>query len=171
MADDGRFLTDQSGEIKEERAINVSTGAGDADKLGRLDGAGKWDITMMPAGFGEDSISLATFENLSAGDWVNVFDDSGTVKLRKADATTTGKGATGFVKVASTSPAVNTIFFEGVNAGNSALTEGVTYWLSTTAGGETTTAPSASGNIVQKVGRSLSATEIAFEPSNPIEKV
>lgn len=171
MADDGRFLTEENGEIKEERAINVSAGGADVDKIARLDGAGKFDITMMPAGIGEDSISLATFEDLSAGDWVNVFDDSGTVKLRKADATTVGKDATGFVKVASTAPAVNTIVFEGVNAANAGLTLGVTYWLSTTAGGETTTAPSASGNIVQKVGRSLSLTEIAFEPSNPIEKV
>jgi len=168
---DGKYLAEDTGEIKEEQAPNVSAGAGDSGKLARLDAAGKFDVTFMPAGFGDDSISLATFENLNAGDWCNVFDDSGTVKIRKADATTTGKDAVGFVKTGSTAPTANTIFFEGVNAGNAALTEGVTYWLSTTAGSETTTAPSASGNIVQKVGRSLSDTEINFEPSNPIEKV
>lgn len=171
MADDGRFLTEENGEIKEERAINVSTGAGDADKIPRTDAGGKLDITFMPNGIGDDSVSMTTFEDLNAGDWVNVFDDSGTVKLRKADATTVGKEVTGFVSASSTAPAVNTVFFEGVNASNAGLSLGVTYWLSTTAGGEVTTAPSSSGNIVQKVGKSLSLTEIAFEPSNPIEKV
>jgi hypothetical protein len=60
------------------------------------------------------------------------------------------------------------VYFEGTNTQLTGLTGGAMYFLSTTAGGVTSTAPSASGNVVQKLGRALSATEINFEPSDPI---
>ena len=124
----------------------------------------------MPDGIGGNSFSLPTFENLSAGDFVYYFDDGGTVKLAKADATTVGKPVIGYVKLSSTAPAVNTIHLEGTNDALAGLTEGVQYWLSTTAGGVTDTSPSASGNIVQKIGVSSSDTEIPFEAAQFIIK-
>jgi hypothetical protein len=62
-----------------------------------------------------------------------------------------------------------TVFFEGANTALSALTPGVTYFLSgSTAGLATATAPSTSGHIVQQIGTSYSATTISFEPQLPI---
>lgn len=167
---DGKYIEDNTGAYEEIQAIDVSTGASDADKIARTDSTGKFDSSLMPAGFGDDVKILPSFEALSAGDWVNVFDDSGTVKARKADATTQGKECTGFVLTAVGVGVNVSVFFEGINDQLSALTIGVDYFLSTTAGSETSTAPQASGNIVQNLGKSLSATEIAFEPSKPLKK-
>jgi hypothetical protein len=59
-----------------------------------------------------------------------------------------------------TSPADATVYFNGINTQLSGLTLGSHYFLATTPGGETTTAPSANGNVVQYLGKAISATEI-----------
>ena len=41
-------------------------------------------------------------------------------------------------------------------------------FLATTAGGATSTAPSAAGNIVQRIGFAISATAINFQSNDPI---
>jgi len=145
-----------------------SAGAGDAGKLVKLDGTGKIDNTMMPAGVGSDSAVITASENLSAGDFVNLWDDASTIKVRKADASN-GRRADGFVLAAVTSGNPATVYFEGSNNQLSSLTLGATYYLSgTTAGAITATAPSTSGQIVQEVGRARLATALAFEPQAPI---
>ena len=98
---------------------------------------------------------------------MNVWNDSGTPKARKADATTAGKEAHGFVLSAASSGASATVYFEGANTGVTGLTGGNVF-LSTTAGGCTNTAPSATGNVVQRVGIAVGATELNFEPQQPI---
>lgn len=133
-------------------------------------------ITEMGAGneFDESTLPftrskvLTASEALSAGNVVNVWDNSGTVMVRKADATISGKEATGYVLDGVASSATVTVYFDDVLEGLSSLSPGNIYYLSTTAGGITTTAPSASGNVVQRVGRALSASEIAFEPGEPV---
>lgn len=157
-----------NGVLTQVEAKQSSAGAGDAGKVVALDSSGKIDNTMMPVGVGADTKTLPASEDLSAGDFVNVWNDSGTVKVRKADATTAGKEANGFVLSAVTSGNNATVYFEGTNTQLSSLTGASVYYLSTTAGGATTTAPSGSGNVVQRLGRALSATEISFEPSDPV---
>lgn len=147
-------------------AVATSAGAGDAGKTVKLDGAGRIDSTMMPVGIGSDTASIQASENLAAGDFVNVH-NSGGARVRKADATTAGKEAHGFVLGAVSSGANATVYFEGTNTGVSGMTPG-TVFLHTTAGGATGTAPSGSGNVVQKLGVAVSATAINFERGEPI---
>lgn len=143
-----------------------SAGAGDAGKVVALDGAGRIDSTMMPVGIAADTASLTTSEALSAGDFVNVWNSTGA-KVRKADATVAGKEAHGFVLAAASSGASATVYFEGTNTGVTGQTPGPVF-LSTTAGGATSTAPSGSGNVVQRIGFATSATAINFQSQNPI---
>jgi hypothetical protein len=163
-----KFLRILAGVIGELEALVTSAGAGDAGKIPALDATGKLDNSLMPVGIGADSKTLAASENLAAGDLVNVWNDSGTAKARKADATTAGKEANGFVLAAVTSGNNATVYFDGTNTQLSGLTPGAVYYLAATAGGITNTPPSASGNVVQRVGRALSATELTFEPGEPI---
>ena len=110
-------------------------------------------------------------KHLAAGDWVNIYGSSGA-KCRKADATTAGKEAHGFV-LAAVEYSQETATVYGISQMNnqlSGLTPGEMYWLSTTAGqGVATTPPSASGNVVQRLGKAVSATEIVFSPDDPVE--
>lgn len=144
-----------------------SAGAGDAGKLVSLDSSGRIDTSMMPTGIGADTKALTTSEPLSSGDLVNVWNDGGTVKVRKADATSAGKEAHGFVLAAFGSGVSATVYFEGANTGVSGLTGGNVF-LGTTAGACTNTAPSGSGNVVQRVGIATAATELNFEAQQPI---
>lgn len=147
-------------------AAASSAGAGDAAKMVQLDGTGRIDSTMMPVGIGADTAAITASENLAAGDFVNIHNSTGA-KARKADATTAGKEAHGFVLGAVTSGNPATVYFEGTNTGITGATPGVVY-LHTTAGGFTSTAPSSTGNAVQRVGIAVSATAINFEPHPPV---
>ena len=98
-----KFLRMLAGVIAELEALVTSAGAGDAGKIPALDATGKLDNSLMPVGIGADSKILPASENLAAGDLVNVWNDSGTAKARKADATVAGKEANGFVLAAVTS--------------------------------------------------------------------
>jgi hypothetical protein len=152
-------------------AKNTSAGAGDAGKIVQLDAAGRIDSTMMPVGIGADTASIVTSENLASGDLVNIYNNAGTPTARKADATAEGKEACGFVLAATTSPAAATVYFEGRVTGLSGLTPGALQFLATTAGARTETVPSATGNVIQQVGRAVTATTLDFEPQQPITLV
>ena len=167
MAD--KYLKNNGGSLAEVEGIASSAGAGDAGKFAALDAAGKWDNSMMPTGIGADTASVEASENLAAGDLVNIHDSTGA-KCRKADATTEGKEAHGFVLAVVTSGSNATVYFEGTNTQVTGLTPGVQF-LSATAGLATVTAPSSSGNIVQKVGIATAATSLNVEVGNPITLV
>jgi hypothetical protein len=146
----------------------ISAGAGDSGKLAALDGAGRLDSSVLPVGIGADTQSIQASENLSAGDIVNIWNNTGA-RVRKADATTAGKEAHGFVLSAVTSGANATVYFEGSNTSVTGLTPGVLF-LATTAGGVTATAPSTSGNIAQRVGFATGATTMNFQSQPPVTK-
>jgi hypothetical protein len=162
-----KYLKNNAGTITEEAALQASTGAGDAGAIPALDVTGRLDVTMMPVGIAADVAVVAASENLAAGDLVNIFNDTGTPKVRKADATTVGKEAHGFVQAGVTSGANATIYFEGTNANVTGQTAGPVF-LSTTAGLSTSTAPSAAGNVVQRVGFATSSTTMNFQSNDPI---
>ena len=144
----------------------TSAGAGDSGKLPALDATGKLDTTFMPTGIGADVALIDASEALAAGDFVNIFDSTGA-KCRKADATTGGKEAHGFVLAAVDSGNPATVYFEGSNGQVSGQTPGGVF-LSATAGLATSTAPSSSGNVVQRIGIATSATNINFQYQIPI---
>lgn len=151
---------------KEFQAINTSSGAGDAAKIISTNAQGKIDVTFLPDGIGADAVSIEASEALAANDLVNVWNDGGTAKLRKANATDDSKPAHGFVKDNVTSGAQGTIFFNGFISGQSGLEPGNTVWLSASTSGaieDDATNLQTSGNLLQTVGIAISTTQIEFE--------
>lgn len=153
-----------SGNLEEVEATVQSTGATDAGKIVALNADGKLDDTVMPDGIGAEVVVLQAYEDLSAGDVVNIFDDGGTQKVRKASATDATRPAHGYVTEAVTTGSNATVYTDGFLPG-SGFTVGSKYFLDTTAGSVTTTPPSESGNIVQYIGVAVSTDKIKFEPS------
>lgn len=144
----------------------TSAGAGDSGKLAALDATGRIDTTMMPVGVAADTALIMTSEALAAGDFVNIWNSTGP-KVRKADATTGGKKAMGFVLAAFASGVTATVYFEGSNTQVSGQTAGDVF-LQTTAGTAGAAAPTASGNLVQAMGFATSATSINFQAQTPV---
>lgn len=143
-----------------------SAGAADAGKVAALDGSGRLDSTMMPIGIGADTQTITTSEALAAGDFVNVWNSTGA-KVRKADATVAGKHAMGFVLSAFAAAVPAVVYFEGTNTSVSGQIPGDVF-LATTAGGASSSAPTASGNLVQVIGVAVSATAINFQYNRPV---
>lgn len=162
-----KFLRLINGVITEVFGVQTSAGAANAGDVPVLDDTGRIDNSMMPVGIGADTAVIAASESLGAGDWVNIWNDTGTAKVRKADATTAGKEVHGFVLSAVTSGNPATVYFEGTNTQVTGQTPGPVY-LQTTAGAGGTTIPSASGNVVQQVGVAVSATAVNFERATPV---
>ena len=90
MAD--KFIYMNAGILTELEATVTSAGAGNAGDIVALDGSGKLDSTLMPAGLGSDSKSLTAGEALSAGDLVYI---NGSGQMLKADANAIAKAAVG----------------------------------------------------------------------------
>lgn len=187
-----RFLANIAGRIKMVAAVATSAGAGDADKLpatnasGVLDptllnaattgvskvvmtlGTGLLDPSIMPTGIGADTSSIVASEALAAGNLINIWDDLGVAKARKADAAVEGKEAHGFVLSAVALAATALVYHEGKITGLTGLTPGALHFLSAVAGATTAIAPSTAGNVVQQVGVALNATTLGFEAQQPI---
>jgi hypothetical protein len=148
----------------------TSAGAGDAGKIPALDSSGKLDTTLMPAGVGQNVSSIVASEALAAGDYVNIWNDAGAVKVRKAD-NSNARRAHGFVRASVAMAATATVYGAGeLNDQRTGLTLGSEYFLGT-AGGVVTAAPTAAGSIVQAVGVAESATAIRFTPTLPMKRV
>jgi hypothetical protein len=149
----------------------VSAGAGDSGKVVALDAAGRIDNSVLPVGIGADTASYTTSEIIASGDLVNTWNSSGA-KVRKADATTAGKEAHGFVLVGGGSGATVTVYFEGTNTAVTGLTPGVQYLDPATAGKSTGAYPVlTTGQVSQVVGFATSATTLNFQSQPPITVV
>ena len=159
-----RFLTRAGGKTKQMQGKAASTGTADAGALVALDDTGRLDESLMPLGIGAQVDILPASEALDAGDFVNIFDDAGVAKVRKAD-NSNGRPADGFVSTAVAVAADATIHpLDGVNAAMSALLPGKEYWLGT-AGDVTETPlneadPLNANKVSQQLGKALSATEL-----------
>lgn len=166
-----KYLAVGSGGMQEEvELITSSAGAGSSGKGIALDAAGLLSLTFMPVGIGPDIKELTAGEAISAGDFVNLYDDTG-IKVRKADASDAAKQADGFVLAGIESAAAGNVYFEGINNQLSGLTPGSKYFLSATSAGDAATAvPSTTNHIVQYLGKAISATEISFEPGDPMKR-
>lgn len=166
MAD--KYLRNNAGVLTETEATVTSAGAANAGDIPALDGTGRLDNSVMPVGIGADTASITASENLAAGDFVNIYNDAGDAKARKADASTSGKYAHGFVLAAVDSGDPAVVYFEGPNTQVTGATPGEVFLSATTAGGFTSSAPSTAGQVVQKIGVATSATSINFEWLHPI---
>jgi hypothetical protein len=166
MANDGKFLNLENGKKKLDSAIDSSAGAADSGKIIKLDSNGKIDSTLLPAGIGEDAVELPAFEDVSAGDFVNIFLDGGVAKIRKADSSNL-RDANGFVLESATAPAAVKVIFEGTNSQLSGLSIGERYYLDS-AGAVTLTPKTATGELHQYLGKAFSATELTTEKDDCI---
>ena len=152
--------------------VNVSTDAitlrgvsytfpaadGSTDEVLTTDGAGNLSWSAIPTGESVD-ISGTAGEALLQGDLVVFLDDAGTPKIYKADATSADNrpnpvgfataaasaGAAVVVRVAGSAPAL-------FAAAPAAASVGSKVYMSATTGQVTLTAPTSSGDLVQRVG-------------------
>jgi hypothetical protein len=135
-------------------------GSAAAYQIPALNASGTLDITMMPPGIGPEVITLLASEALTAGQYINLWNNTGVLNARKADGSTTGKEAHGFVLAAFASGATATVYRVGQNNQVTGQTPGEV-WLSTTTPGATqATAPSGAGCTGQSLGMALTATNI-----------
>lgn len=165
MAD--KYIYNNSGVLTERSGLTASAGAGDAGKIVATDVNGLLAQSFMPVGIGPDTASITASEALAAGDFVNIHNSSGA-KVRKADASTAGKEAHGFVLASVISSGTALVYFEGPNISVSGATPGLVYLSDSVAGGFTSTAPTGTGKTVQRVGVATSATAINFEGHLPV---
>lgn len=160
MAGD-KYLFNNSGVVTERALTQTSAGAGNAGDGVALNSSGKIDDTMLPT---IETVTLPSSEDLADGDYVNIWDDGGTISVRKADASGgIGKKADGYVKSAVTAPADAVVYKGGINDHDSGLTAGVVHYLSATPGAATTTAPSTATHIVQVLGKASSTTALIVD--------
>ena len=152
-----------NGRIEEESGVTASAGAGDVGKIPQLDATGKLDATIMPSGIGAETESATATEALAAGDFVNMYDNAGVKSVRKADGSSAGKEASGFVAAAFAASAVATIFTDGANNQRTGLTAGATYYLAATPGGVTLAPLATAGQVHQRLGKASTATSLVFE--------
>lgn len=151
-----KYIELSNGKLANKEATVASAGAANSGEIVALDSTGKIDVSVLPVGVGPDVKLLETSEDLLAGQYVNIFDVSGTPKVRLADASN-GRDAHGFVKEAYLSGATATVYFEGPNDDLSALTVGGRCYLNTA--GTVTQSPRSTG-IHQFLGIAVTATEI-----------
>jgi len=156
---------------KKERAsaVQVSTGAPDANKLVATGANGKIDGSLLPA---SEEFGREASEALAALDFVNVFDDGGTAKVRKADGSAFATRATGYVLDNYVATDTAQIFGEGIMAGFAGLTIGAPVFLSQTTPGAITQSPSLANaggtDVWQVLGEAVSATEVRVEIGDAI---
>ena len=163
-----KYLAMILGIRSEVEALVTSAGATDAGKIVATSTDGRLSPTVMPVGLAPEVVVCPAYEALTAGNLIHLFNDGGTLKARKADASNAWR-ADGFILASVDSGANATVYLEGNITGLSGKTIGATQWLSATAGAlvEVGSLPSGTGKIIQQIGKAVSATEITFEPDEP----
>lgn len=161
------FLARVAGKTKQIFAIVASTGAADAGKILATGPDGRLDNSFLPLGVGASTTTAVASESLSAGSFVNYFDNSGVFSVRLAD-NANGRQADGFVKETFGSATTATVYpLDGANTGVTGLTVGTRYWLGTAGGVISTpldeTDPANVNKISQYVGVAKSETEIVTD--------
>lgn len=155
-----KYMQLVSGKKTLAKSKDVSAGAADAGEIVALNSQGLIDQSMLTD---IDNTNVPSFEDLSSGSYINLFDDGGTVKARLAD-NSNGRPAHGYVKESVIAPAAVTVYFEGANANLSGLTEGARQYLGTL--GQPVETPldptnvADDGKIHQLLGVAISDTEV-----------
>ena len=147
---DGSFL--------EINPPSVSSGAASAGLIPALSSNGQLDVSFMPTGVGADTQMMIASESLSAGAFVNVYNNAGVTTVRNALAADNTKPAKGFVLAAVAASAMATVYVRGINSqvplnGMTVANIGSNVFLSPLTAGEVTpTIPTTTGNIAQVIG-------------------
>lgn len=162
-----KFITldDVTGKQQEVEAVTTSPGTG-VPAIPSLDPAtGQLSPTIIP---GSEDVALEASEALAANDLVNIWDDAGTFKVRKADASSFATRAMGFVTSAYLVGEIAVVKGEGIVSGQVGLNPGDDVFASTTPGEATQTPASGTGEVWQTVGNPVSATQFSFEKGEAI---
>lgn len=165
---------DAAGRKKLVEAAASSSGAADQDRVVKTGADGRIDSTLLPSGLGDESKTVIASEALTAGDFVNIFNDlsggaPGVTSVRRANATAAGSEAVGYVLNNFAAGEDATVFFEGENTALTGIVPNTTYFLSTTVpGGVTDTPAMATGNIVQQLGTGCSTTSIIYREDDGV---
>lgn len=146
----------------------ISAGVADAGKIIALNSAGKLDVTMLPDGVGPDTVVAVASETIAQGDWINIYNDGGTLKMRLADAANAYE-ADGFAldNYAIAEDAVALLDY--TNPWVAGRTVGALQYLSNVVPGTATETPldpddiANAGHIHQLLGKAKSASEIVFQ--------
>jgi hypothetical protein len=159
-----------AGQLAEKNFTVQSTGTANAGDGVGLDTSGKLDASVMPVGIGANTTIAIASEALASGDWVNFWNNSGTLSVRKADASGGyGKKADGFVLSGVSSGQNATVYKGGDNTALSGLTPGTVYFLSAATPGSVAIAPpSTTGQLWQILGKAVSTTAISYQRTEPI---
>jgi hypothetical protein len=115
----------------------------------------------------ESAIVVPASENLSAGDFVNLWPNAGVMNVRKATAAQPGYECSGFVITSVTAGQSVTVYLAGKNNLLSGLTLGPVF-LSTTPGLVSSSPPTVSGQVVQPVGYAISPSAVMLQLGLPI---
>lgn len=148
----------------------VST-PGEWDQFNLIAAADAWVASLYsttnppPLSSGMMSFDLPASEALTVGP-VNVWNDAGTARVRKASASDIAHIANGCVTAAVTSGATATVYLSNVLTGLTGLTVGALY-LSTTPGAFAAAPPTSTGNVLQRVGFAISSSSCVFTTSEP----
>lgn len=155
-----KYMTLENGKRKLQEAADSSAGAANAGDIVALDSSGLIDPSMLPT---TSAKSIEVGEAVSAGDFVEIYDDGGTTKIRPAD-NSNGREANGYVTSSGAVAANVNVFFDGANTNLSGLTPGARYYLST-AGDVTATPldPATQTGLHQFLGVASSATELCVQ--------
>lgn len=117
-------------------------------------------LTTLTSGFYNTVIAS---QNLTAGDFVNVYANGGALNVRKASALDPTKFANGFVLTAASSGDPITVQFFGTNTATTVSAPYTEVYLSdTTSGAYATTPPSATGSIIQPLGVAIPSVGVVF---------
>ena len=161
-----KFLKEIAGIPTRKEATQIG-GSGKENLIPALDNTGRFSETMMPVGLVADVKNMVASEDIGGGDLINVWNDGGVFKIRKADASN-GRNAHAFILASVLLGNSINAYFEGIITGLSGQTP-VQYWLDgAIAGKAVTSPPSNPAHIIQKVGMGISATERSFEPGDVI---
>lgn len=147
--------------------VQVSLGASSAGQAAVLNSAGVFDVSFYGPGIGQEVAVVPTSEAISAGAFVNIWNNSGTGNVRNASASSIATRAVGYVLQGYSSGANATVYFTGSNSSVTGAIPG-TVWLGTSPGSIASTPPTGAGVLCQILGTATSSTNIAIGFGNPI---
>lgn len=110
-----------------------------------------------------NGVAVQAVETIAAGDFVNVFNSGGSVRVRRAIANDPAKFANAFAPYAYDPEALTPCVFGGRNVAATAVTMASEVWLSdVTPGAFSYTPPAAEGSIIQPLGPAIPSVGIFF---------
>ena len=164
MASGNTFLSLTAAGVKQLLSA-ISAFTGNANEIVATDGSGFIDPSLLPPGIAAKTVSATAVGTVTAGAFVEFFDNAGTPSVRLADDSL-GIPANGFVLTAIPDTTVGTVFLSGSNTAVTGLTAGEKYFLAAAGGVDQAPNVTTNGDVVQLIGTAVSATEICFARSD-----